>query len=236
MDDTLWLAESQQQLQNIINVASTFYQMANIKVNPQKSSLISNTKHTPTFTFLNSTITTQPLNTPLKFLGCWYTATNKQAITIKLILQETFGLTSIVQTKQITDKQVSYIINNVIIPIIEYRIHNIVLPHHICNKILSRYLTIAKCKSKLALTTPTSTMLNHNIYNIKNIWDIQLQHHTTNFLSRLNNTDLLGTSTHIRLQQLQNNLWSTINILQHPHLLIDGSNKNTTTYQIILLL
>ena len=79
-------------------------------------------------------------------------------------------------------------------------------------------------------------MLNHNIYSIKNIWDIQLQHYISNFLTRLNNQDLLGTSTHIRLQQLQNNLWSTINILAHPNPIIDGPNKHTTTFKIIQLL
>ena len=46
----------------------------------------------------------------------------------------------------------------------------------------------------------------------------------------------MGTSTHIRLQQLQNNLWSTTNILQHPNPLIDRPNKNTTTFKIIQLL
>jgi hypothetical protein len=169
MDDTLWIADSQQQLQNILNTASTFYQMANIKVNPNKSTLISNTKLTPTFNFMDTTIQTQTPDTPLKFLGCWYTATNKQSIISKIIIQETTGLTNIIQTKQITDKQTSYVINNVIIPIFEYRIHNIVLSHNTCNKILSRYLTVAKHKSKLPVTTPNSTMLNHNIYRIKNI-------------------------------------------------------------------
>ena len=45
----------------------------------------------------------------------------------------------------------------------------------------------------------------------------------------------MGITTHIRLQQLQNNLWSTTNILQHFCLHIDGPNKNTTTYKIIQL-
>ena len=169
MDDTLWIADSQQQLQNILNTASKFYQIANIKVNPNKSMLISNTKLTPTFNFMDTTIQTQTPDTPLKFLGCWYTATNKQSIISKIIIQETTGLTNIIQTKQITDKQTSYVINNVIIPIFKYRIYNIVLSHNTCNKILSRYLTVAKHKSKLPVTTPNSTMLNHNIYGIKNI-------------------------------------------------------------------
>ena len=79
-------------------------------------------------------------------------------------------------------------------------------------------------------------MLNHNIYGIKNIWDIQLQHHISKFLLRLNNSNLLGTTTKIRIQQLQNNLWSTTNILQHLNLIIDGKNKYSTNFKIIQLL
>ena len=210
--------------------------MTNIKVNPQKSVLISNTKKSYSITFLNSSIQTQPLHTPFKFLGCWFTTNTKTYPQIKLITQEIFEIINTLNTKMITDKQASYIINTVITPILEYRIHNIVLSQSLCNKILAKYLTVAKHKARLAKSTPNSTMLNHNIYGIKNIWDIQLQHHISNLTSRLNNKELLGTSTHIRLQQLQNNLWSTTNILLHPNPKIDGANKNTTTFKIIQLL
>ena len=161
-------------------------------------------------------LTSIPANQPFKFLGCWFTLNNKQTAQIKLIQEESLQLINIASTKKITDKQIIYIINTVIIPTLEYRIHNIVLPHSVCSKILAKYLTVAKHKSHLAHSIPNSTMLNPFLYNIHNIWDIQLQHHISNFMLRINNPDLLGTSTRIRLQQLQNNLWSTTNILQHP--------------------
>ncbi|KAF0526188.1 RNA-directed DNA polymerase from mobile element jockey-like [Gigaspora margarita] len=236
MDDTLWIAQSFQQLQQILQIASSFYQMANIKVNLHKSILVSNTNHLPSITFLNSSIQTQPLHTPFKFLACWFTTNSKSYPQIKLIIQKIYEIINTLNTKKITDKQASYIINTVIIPILEYRIYNIVLPQSTCNKILTKYLIVAKYKAKLAKTTPNSTLLNHNIYGIKNIWDIQLQHHISNFILHLNNKELLGISTHIRLQQLQNNLWSTTNILTHPNPVIDGINKNTTTFKITLLL
>ena len=138
---------------------------------------------------------------------------SKQTKQTKLITDEIFNLINIFKTKYITDKQVSYIINTMIIPILEYYIHNIVLTQTTCNKIVSSYLTVAKHKANLASTTPNSTLLNHNIYRIKNIWDIQLQYHIYNFLIRLSDTGLLGITTQIRLQQLQNNLWSTTSIL-----------------------
>src|SRR5260363_145044 len=78
-------------------------------------------------------------------------------------------------------------------------------------------------------------MLNHNIYNIRNIWDIQLQHHISNLLIRINDNNILGNTTRIRLQQLQNNLWSTTSILQYLAPWVDGPNRLTTTFKIILL-
>ena len=160
---------------------------------------------------------------------------NKHSQIIKLIKEEAFNLINIANTKKITDKQIAYIINTVIIPTLEYRLHNIILPCTICNQILSKYLTIAKHKSHLSRSIPNSTMLNPYLYNINNIWDIQLQHHISNYLQRINNPDLLGITTRIRLQQLQNNLWSPINILKHPKPSIDSSNKHSLNFKIIQL-
>lgn len=68
VDDTLWIAESQLHLEQILNTASSFYQMANIKVNPQKSTLISNSINTPSISFLHQNIQCQPSKTPLSSL------------------------------------------------------------------------------------------------------------------------------------------------------------------------
>jgi hypothetical protein len=79
-------------------------------------------------------------------------------------------------------------------------------------------------------------MLNPFLYNIHNIWDIQLQHHISNYLQQINNSDLLGITTRIRLQQLQNNLWSPTSILHHPKPTIDGPNRHSLNFKITQLL
>ena len=206
MDDTLWIASSLTELQSIISAATSFYQMADIQINPTKSIFCSNQKNTTSISYFNQILPLLPFNQPFKFLGCWFTLDNKNTKQIKLIRAEASHLIQTANTKQITDKQITYIINTVIIPTLEYRLHNIVLPYSTCTKILSQYLTVAKHKSHLSKSTPNSTMLNPHLYNIHNIWDIQLQHHISNFLIRINDPNLLGISTCIRLQQLQNNL------------------------------
>jgi len=169
IDDTIWIAYTKNELEQIINTASSFFQMANIQVNPLKSILITNSPNTTPINFINQTITPYPKHKPFKFLGCWFTLNYNQKQQTNLILEESNNLINILKTKQITDKQATYIINIVIIPTLEYRIYNLVLPQKTCNQILSSYLTVAKHKANLPRSIPNSIMLNYNIYSIKNI-------------------------------------------------------------------
>ena len=237
MDDTLWIASSQTELSQILSIAESFYDMANIQINPSKSILTTNnppSNYNPII-FNNYTLSIHSPCTPFKFLGCWFTLNKKHSQQTQLIINESQHLIKIASSKRITDTHARYIINTVIIPTIEYRIQNIVLSQATCKKILTHHIGLVKQKAKLSRTIPTSTLLHPQLYNIYNIWDIQLQHHISNFIKCLNNTELLGISSRIHLQQLQNNIWSTTNILHHPNPLIDGPNKQTTSFKIIQL-
>ena len=72
MDDTLWIAPSKNELEQILTLASSFFTIANIQVNPLKSILSTNSKNPTPINFIQQTITPQPKNTPFKFLGCWF--------------------------------------------------------------------------------------------------------------------------------------------------------------------
>src|SRR6185295_2185077 len=193
--------------------------MANIQINPTKSILTTNeplTNYNP-ITYNNHLLNLHSSSEPFKFLECWFTLNNKQTKQIKLIMAESSHLIKIANTKLITDTHAQYIINIVIISTIKYHLYNIILNQNTCNKILTNYIELVKNKAKLSHTTSTSTLLHSQLYNICNIWDIQLQHHITNYTKRLNSSDLLGISTRVQLQQLQNNLWSPTSILIHDN-------------------
>src|SRR5207253_4190605 len=72
MDDTLWIASSKNELEQILELASSFFKMANLKINPLKSILSTNSKNPSSINFIQQTISLQPKNTPFKFLGCWF--------------------------------------------------------------------------------------------------------------------------------------------------------------------
>jgi len=88
MDDTMWIAPTKDQLQEIVNTATTFFQLTNIQVNPTKSVLATITKQpNPEISFNNTKIKSINTKTCFRFLGCWYT-TGKQHIPVYKIIKE----------------------------------------------------------------------------------------------------------------------------------------------------
>ncbi|CAI2198752.1 9430_t:CDS:2, partial [Funneliformis geosporum] len=76
MDDTLWIAKSWEDLDHIIHIADSFYQLNSIKVNWEKSVLLTNRNdNNNVFTcIINGTPTVIPplsLNESTRYLGIW---------------------------------------------------------------------------------------------------------------------------------------------------------------------
>src|SRR5437868_10524253 len=78
MDDTLWINNSKPNLELITQATTSFYQIANIQINPSKSVLITNSKKSLHLNFINSSLQLQQPNIPFKFLGYWFTLDGKQ--------------------------------------------------------------------------------------------------------------------------------------------------------------
>ena len=126
MDDTLWLAPNKQILQQIVNSAESFYNMANITVNPTKSILATNKTEdpNPTINFANTIISTIALKDTFRYLGCWFTLLSHHKHIHNQITAETTNLINTIKNKKITEKQTIYIINTVLIPCFLYRTLN----------------------------------------------------------------------------------------------------------------
>src|ERR1043165_2779824 len=150
MDDTLWVTSSQQELSQILSTAESFFNMANIQINPSKSLLTTNnisTGYTPII-YNNHPLNLHPSNELFKFLGCWFTLSNKQIKQTKLITAESSHLIKIASTKQIINIHAQYIINTIIILIIKYHLYNIVLNQNPGIKILTSHNGLVKNKAK----------------------------------------------------------------------------------------
>jgi len=234
MDDTLWLAPNKHTLQQIVNSAESFYNMANITVNPTKSILATNqTKDpNPTINFANTIIHTIPLKDTFRYLGCWFTLLSHHKYIHNQIIAEATNLISTIKNKKITEKQAIYIINTVLIPRFSYRTLNTFVYQSNTQSITNSYMQVAKHKAGLASTIPNSTIFHHQIYNLRKLTDIQTQNHISSLHTQLNNS-LTASSIKILLQHLQQATLSSINILHSPNYILPTKFHNTLIAQTI---
>ena len=101
----------------------------------------------------------------------------------------------------------------VIIPKLEYLIQLTYITEKECDMIIASFRKVFKHKLSFPTTAPNSIMDNRNLYNFRNLYDLQLQSKVTNFLIQINADGILGTVTEIRLKQLQSEMITTTNIL-----------------------
>ena len=69
---------------------------------------------------------------------------------------------------------------------LEYNLNDMTLSESECIKITSRFVSTIKNKAFLARTAPGALLYTKEAYNVCNLWDRQLQMHSSNLLSRLN--------------------------------------------------
>ncbi|GET01189.1 reverse transcriptase family protein [Rhizophagus clarus] len=167
MDDTQWLAPSQNNLEKILKIADSFYKLNDIQVNKEKSELLVRYKqgkyrpklkpHEPvTLRFRSDLIFIIPVlpRSSIRILGVYFDERNTFQSTIKQITDKINELQYKYARKRITDKHMIYIFNSVIMSRIKY-------------------------------------WSQVKIYNIKNIADNQDQAKITNILIQINDASVL---------------------------------------------
>ena len=218
MDDTTWIAPTKVNLEQILEIADEFYIMTNTAINKDKSVMITNNKHTSQpmlLKFGDKQITISNSTNPVRFLGVWIKLSTSKKHTIEQSKQEVKKFALVLKRKPLTDKQMTYIVNMVLIPIVTYRLQNTVLIEKDCSDILAPIRKTLKNKLKFTSTAPNCLMHGNNFYNLADLWSIQLQRHSNYFLSLFGNDPLLYNTSKIRLLQLQNRLGLETNPLIH---------------------
>ncbi|CAG8770141.1 13642_t:CDS:1, partial [Ambispora leptoticha] len=153
------IAQSKQSLELIIYIATSFYNMANIKVNSNKSTLTINTKmNNMQITFNQQTIQNIPPDQAFRFLGCKFFRTFSYKPTHIIITDEITAAIQKLQHAKIIDKQAIYIINSVILTRFAYQIQNTFLSSSQLDKITKSYTNLTKHKVEFASTIPSSTL------------------------------------------------------------------------------
>src|SRR6185369_7154382 len=219
IDDTTWVSYSKQNLQMILEDAREFYLANNSQINSSKSVLLNinstekNDYDNNVQAGLNRDIV-QRMNSKesTRFLGIWLSDKDPKKDTILRTQQEIDKITTALKNKKATDKQALYIFNNVLIPRIEYRTQICHISQQECDKLTRQCRKIFKNKVGICNTIPNSVIHHMGIYNLKNIWDVQLESQITGLIHRLNDQGLADKATLIRLKQAQIKNWEPENI------------------------
>jgi hypothetical protein len=148
MDDTTWITETKDSLETILEIADDFYNLNSIKVNKDKSELLVYDPNNPQLN-RNSIIlkfgddqieiTPKLYNESARILGVWVNLDGNKNYVIQQMHDEVTKLCLVLKRKPITDKQLLYLWNMVIIPRLEYRSQITVLNQQQCNKIVSPF-------------------------------------------------------------------------------------------------
>jgi hypothetical protein len=215
MDDTNFITNTKEEIEEILNVADEFYNLNDIQINKDKSELL---LRKPSCNYTEKIqikfgqqvihIKPTPKNDSIRILGVWFNAFNQRDFIVKQVSDEIKILTTnTLRRKVITDKQTVYIFNTFILPRIEYRSQVTILTQKECEKMMVPYNKMFKNKLKFATTAPNSILYSNLIYGIHSVWDNQIQAKITNFFIQINDESTLEKIMEIRLLDIQRKLW-----------------------------
>src|SRR5205823_12137357 len=222
MDDTLWCSEKQSNLERILSTTASFSSFTNIKLNDDKAKLLSSLakhikkgKNNPSdalppkevvFTLSNgqqNKVALQPYHKSIRYLGAWISLKNNNSFIATQARSTISRAVSTMRYSKLTDLQVLYIHNKVLIPQLEYRTQVTVLSKVQCQSIVSPLVKLFKHKLQMSSSAPNAILLNQWFYKYRDFYGVQLQSKLSNFLVALNNNAVLDDVVHIMLRQFQ---------------------------------
>ena len=110
---------------------------------------------------------------------------------------------NIIKRKPLTDLQLCYIVNMVLMSIIAYRTQTSIFTEKECNDIMAIIRKPIKNKLKFKSTASNFLLKNTYIYKLMDFWTVQLQCQSVNLLNLFNSDPLLYKVSKIRLFHLQ---------------------------------
>jgi ribonuclease HI len=213
IDDTTWIAHTKVLLEQILNIADSFYRLNDILINNDKAVLISNNpqhnNQLVQFNINNSNVNikVEAANTPVRVLGVWMTVNRQKSHIIEQIKKEIDTDVQLLYHKKVTDKQLLYIFNAVIVPRLEYRSQLTFISEAKYESLTAPFRVLFKHKMRMNKNTPNSMLHNNLIYHFRKLFNNQIQAMFTNLCVQLNDNTVVGISTIIRVLQLQKKLF-----------------------------
>src|SRR6266498_120223 len=138
MDDTTLISSSKEGLENLLTISEEFNSLVNISANHSKYELVSTQTlknevvalSTQQTSIPSKTITLKALgrSTSFRFLGVWFNLNLSQKFVVDQLRTECRFFATTIKHKLLTDKQILYLYNHVLIPKLEFRAQTTSVP------------------------------------------------------------------------------------------------------------
>src|SRR6266498_4836053 len=212
IDDTTWITSSQSTMEFILSIADSFFVLNDILINDDKAILLTNDQlpdsREAQFNLpqRSLTIKARPVQAAERVLGVWITLQRSDKFIIQQIKQEISQVCNTLQYKKVTDKQLLYVFNAVVIPRLEYRSQLVFLSEALCSTLIAPFRKLFKHKLNLNQCIPNAILSTNLLYNFRSLYEVKVHSIFTNLVCLLNDPNLAGLITKIRIRQLQTQL------------------------------
>src|SRR6266511_2744049 len=209
MDDSHWITDSTPKLVFTLNITTSFNKLNDVQTNNDKAVLLatkSPENGEPIKLELDTTtIEIQPLKPKesTRILGVWLTTGKSNQHVYRQLKDEVKQCCDLLSSKIVTDKQLLYIYNAVIIPRLEFRCQLVFLTESQCDALQVPFRTLFKHKLHMPKTTPNAILMNNLIYKFQDLYQRQIQEKFTSLTCLLHDSSIVEVSTHIRILKLQ---------------------------------
>ena len=237
VDDTMWISNSREGLEKITKLATSFFTMNDITINATKTEVIAvnpgkdQNQNESSFDFgPEIKVPIRSPNWPIRYLGTWITSSKNNTCAFNKVSQEIETILKIATQKTISDKVAIYIVNAVILPIIEYRTQARYVSERQMSKWDANIHKFIRAKTLLGRHVPNSTIHHPNIYNIPSVKDHLYSARISNALAHLSSTELTGQIVKYQLAKLQDTLWTEISPVLCPKLINNVKQRFHNNY------
>ncbi|CAB4424719.1 unnamed protein product [Rhizophagus irregularis] len=209
MDDTTIISNNKKNLEKMIDICHQFFNINDIKANVGKYELIKINSKEKALEIEGNEIKKMNSEEGNRYLGIYFRYDNKRKIYKDKISSIINSACNIFNWKKLNEKQIIAVWNIVIIPRIEYQLAAIVLTKSECTKLMTRLNMIIKKRARLARSTPNFVIYDKDIYDVKHIYDLQLEMLCKNLLYQANGNEKLKKLFKIVMSQEQKRIWTS---------------------------
>lgn len=242
MDDSTWVGKSESDLRQSLDIAEEFFELNDIQINTKKTKLIViNTKKNKkekerrTTRFVKDTIIAEDPNSAIRLLGVWINEVKgkkAQKWKIRWLIEEG---TRLIQRSMINQEIARYLINQVLLPAVEYLMIDLILSKGEANRLQAKLQSAFKRKANLAKSVTNELIQNKEGFQIFSIWDRQFLNTSKRFKRILEDKTGMGTTAIIRLRQEQTRRGREENIFGCEAVPTRKGRKSTHNHSVEML-